>query len=196
MQRTQDHEEKRIFPEQETLAPASGVNGRRVLRRSLLGSVALFSLLALARGVSQRLGLGGRQVPAQPPLSARVLRTTEVSFGDRKRLDVRVMVQSSHDRRAVAGTLASLTKRALEDHPDAAVVLLFAYRSEEEAQGGFTVGRAEASRDGRGWDGQGHTLGSVRLGDRGEIEVEVVKRLDPSGSHLPPLETVRYSFAG
>lgn len=195
MQRSREPRQERDLGEPEAFTAASHSDGRRFLRRSFLGAGVVLGLLALTRSLSERLGLGGSRVPAHAPLSTRVLRTSDISFEDRSRLDVRALVEPSRDRPAIAATLASLTKSALEDHPGVAVVLLFAYRSEEEAQGGFTVGRAEASRDGKGWDGHGHVSGPAQLNDRGRIEVEVVKHLNPTGDRLPPLETVRYAFS-
>jgi len=91
----------------------------------------------------------------------------------------RVVIEDGLPPDVAGATLAAAARQALAFNRDADVATVFGFRPGDDALGGggHTVGKAEISRDGKGWTGDGmFTVGAAEE-DRGDVAVSVVTRV-------------------
>jgi hypothetical protein len=117
--------------------------------------------------------------PSAPPgtpqaVAYTVIQRKDLSLANRTRTEVRIVVTGQPTKEQKIATLAAAARTELRPH----VVLINAFRTvQEERECSATVGQAELSTDGRGWNvNTGETL---RWGvDNREIQGSVVTEVD------------------
>jgi hypothetical protein len=72
----------------------------------------------------------------------------------RPRVVMRITVEEAGDEETAAALAAAIAE-GLDEEADALVAHVFAYRTGDDTDGGYTVGIAQGSRDGLGWTGDG-----------------------------------------
>jgi hypothetical protein len=83
-----------------------------------------------------------------------------------------VLIHTPPSPGADAAALAAAARQLMQLHPDGQAFALYGYRAPEETPWPYTVGVAHATRDGRGWGGDGALdVGGPwgRIADRGQI---------------------------
>jgi hypothetical protein len=99
----------------------------------------------------------------------------DVTYPGRVRFRANAIIPNPGDDDVATATLADAARRLLRERPNAQAVMIFGYRTAAETNSAFTVGRAEASRDGRGWAGDGFFNGPdnnqihITLGNANEL---------------------------
>jgi hypothetical protein len=114
--------------------------------------------------------------PTPAPAPYTVVSRKDVSFGARKRTEVRAIVAGQLTREEKISTLAEIARR--ERRAD--VIVVFAFRSAaEERETAATVGRATVSTDGKGWTGDGQSVVGPRDTGivQGDVVLDVVERV-------------------
>jgi hypothetical protein len=79
----------------------------------------------------------------------------EVSAAGRTRYRANMILPGGQTPEAVTAALAAAARQLLADRPSAQAVMVFGYRNVSETSAPNTVGKAQVSRDGRGWAGDG-----------------------------------------
>lgn len=92
-------------------------------------------------------------VPPEPRYAIQDIRA--VSMPGRVRYSANVILPGTHTQDEVATVLASAARSLLATRSDALAVVVFGYRDASETKGSMTLGKAEVSRDGKGWGGDG-----------------------------------------
>ncbi len=81
--------------------------------------------------------------------------TGQTSTPNRSRYETNIVVPADYDDERMIAVLADAAARTLEERRDALAVVVFALTAPENVGRGYDKGRAVASRDSRGWTGDG-----------------------------------------
>ena len=137
----------------------------------LLGLVAGCGGAAPAGGAGgEAVKVGAKSAPPERSTAYRVLAQERVDGDGRKRLRGRVVVTTGPDADRAIEAIRSAIQELLPAGGDVQAVEVLVYNNEAETNGPWTLGRAFASNDGKGWTGDGRFESGL---DRNNIELDL-----------------------
>jgi hypothetical protein len=101
-----------------------------------------------------------------------------ISTPDRVRYRANVIIPGEHSPEAVVAAMAAAARGLLRERSDARAATVFGYREASETGNAYTLARAQVSRDGRGWTGDGQFDGHAD-GNRIHVDLRPDSPLSP-----------------
>jgi hypothetical protein len=138
---------------------------------ALLLGVAACAGQAPTGSQSASIQVGAKSAPPQRSTAYTIAARDRADEGDRKRLRAKIVLAEGLDSDKSIEAIRGATQELLPPDGEIQVVEVLVYRSEAEINGEWTVGHGFASKDGKGWSGDG-TFGQGVF-DRSNLELDM-----------------------
>ncbi|HEV8637752.1 MAG TPA: hypothetical protein VG370_26325 [Chloroflexota bacterium] len=150
-----------------TLAAALGLS----LLLAALASLTACGGQAPSQSQSASIQVGARSAPPQRSTAYTIAARDRVDEGDRKRLRAKLVLTEGLDTDKSIEAIRGAVQELLPADGEVNVVEVLVYRSAAETGGDWTFGHGFASKDGKGWSGNGAFGQGVF--DRSNIELDL-----------------------
>jgi hypothetical protein len=146
-------------------------------RRLAVGLVAMLVAAVAGCGAPASAPAGGavqvgsKSAPPERSTAYQILSRERADGDGRKRLRAKLTLQGGLDTDRSIEAIRGAIQELLPADGEVDAVEVLAYRNEGEANGPWTIGHGFATKDGKGWKGDGRFEGG--LSDRNNIELDL-----------------------
>lgn len=149
-------------------------------RQLMVGSVLLLVTLVSGCGgggssagssASGEVKVGSKSAPPQRSTAFTIVSQARVDGDGRKRLQAKLTLASGLTTDQSIEAIRGAIQELLPPDGEVEVVEVLVYRTEAETSGNWTVGRGFASKDGKGWRGDGRF--EAGRNDRNNIDLDL-----------------------